>query len=54
HELASIYAIADRVIMLDKDTKRIIAQGDPRVLRDTSTDPKVHQFFNRVMSKEVA
>jgi hypothetical protein len=23
-------------------------------LRDTSTDPKVHQFFNRVMSKEVA
>ena len=54
HELASIYAIADRVIMLDKDTKRIIAQGDPRVLRDTSTDPKVHQFFNRVMSKEAA
>jgi len=54
HELASIYAIADRVIMLDKDTKRIIAQGDPRVLRDTSTDPTVHQFFNRVMSKEVA
>ena len=54
HELASIYAIADRVIMLDKDTKSIIAQGDPRVLRDTSTDPKVHQFFNRVMSKEAA
>jgi phospholipid/cholesterol/gamma-HCH transport system ATP-binding protein len=54
HELASIYAIADRVIMLDKDTKSIIAQGDPRILRDTSTDPKVHQFFNRVMSKEAA
>jgi phospholipid/cholesterol/gamma-HCH transport system ATP-binding protein len=54
HELASIYAIADRVIMLDKETKSIIAQGDPRALRDTSTDPKVHQFFNRVVSKEVA
>lgn len=52
HELASIYAIADRVIMLDKETKSIIAQGDPRVLRDTSSDPKVHQFFNRVMTKE--
>jgi phospholipid/cholesterol/gamma-HCH transport system ATP-binding protein len=52
HELASIYAIADRVIMLDKETKSIIAQGDPRILRDTSTDPKVHQFFNRVMTKE--
>jgi phospholipid/cholesterol/gamma-HCH transport system ATP-binding protein len=54
HELASIYAIADRVIMLDKETKSIIAEGDPRVLRDTSKDPKVHQFFNRVMSKEAA
>ncbi len=52
HELASIYAIADRVIMLDKETKSIIAQGDPRILRDTSSDPKVHQFFNRVMTKE--
>ncbi len=54
HELASIYAIADRVIMLDKETKSIIAEGDPRILRDTSQDPKVHQFFNRVMSKEAA
>ena len=54
HELASIYAIADKVIMLDKDTKSIIAEGDPKVLRDTSSDPKVHQFFNRIMSKDAA
>ena len=54
HELASIYAIADKVIMLDKQTKGIIAEGDPKVLRDTSKDPRVHQFFNRIMSKEVA
>mgnify|MGYP003340762103 FL=1 len=54
HELASIYAIADKVIMLDKDAKGIIAEGDPKVLRDTSTDPRVHQFFNRIMSKDVA
>ncbi|HZQ63310.1 MAG TPA: ATP-binding cassette domain-containing protein [Casimicrobiaceae bacterium] len=47
HELASIYAIADRVIMLDKRRKGIIAEGDPRVLRDTSTDPFVRQFFHR-------
>ena len=53
HELASIYAIANRVIMLDKESKSIIAQGDPRALRDSSTDPKVYQFFNRVMTKEV-
>ena len=36
HELASIYAIADRVIMLDKRVKGIIAEGDPRRLRDAS------------------
>jgi phospholipid/cholesterol/gamma-HCH transport system ATP-binding protein len=47
HELASIFAIADRVIMLDKRKKGIIAEGDPRVLRDTSADPWVRQFFHR-------
>jgi len=52
HELASIYSIAHRVIMLDKAAKGIIAEGDPKVLRDTSADPRVHQFFNRIMSKE--
>jgi phospholipid/cholesterol/gamma-HCH transport system ATP-binding protein len=52
HELASIYSIANRVIMLDKASKSIIAEGDPKVLRDQSADPRVHQFFNRIMSKE--
>jgi phospholipid/cholesterol/gamma-HCH transport system ATP-binding protein len=47
HELASIYAIADRVIMLDKRAKGIIAEGDPKVLRDTSDDPSVRRFFLR-------
>jgi phospholipid/cholesterol/gamma-HCH transport system ATP-binding protein len=47
HELASIYAIADRVIMLDKRAKGIIAEGDPRVLRDTSDNPWVRRFFLR-------
>ena len=54
HELASIYSIANRVIMLDKESKGIIAEGDPKVLRDQSADPRVHQFFNRIMSKEPA
>jgi phospholipid/cholesterol/gamma-HCH transport system ATP-binding protein len=54
HELASIYSIANRVIMLDKASKGIIAEGDPKVLRDQSVDPRVHQFFNRIMSKEAA
>jgi phospholipid/cholesterol/gamma-HCH transport system ATP-binding protein len=33
--------------MLDSKTKSILARGDPRALRDTSTDPDVHNFFNR-------
>lgn len=47
HELASIETIADRVIMLDKRTRGIIAAGDPRELRDHSDNPWVRQFFNR-------
>lgn len=47
HELPSIFAIADRVIMLDKQAKGIIAMGDPHELRDHSPDPRVKQFFSR-------
>ena len=47
HELPSIFAIADRVIMLDRTRKGIVAEGDPRTLRDSSDDPWVRQFFNR-------
>jgi phospholipid/cholesterol/gamma-HCH transport system ATP-binding protein len=47
HELPSIFAIADRVIMLDRTRKGIVAEGDPRTLRDTSADPWVRRFFNR-------
>ncbi len=47
HELPSIFAIADRVIMLDSKRRAIVAAGDPRRLRDESTDPWVRQFFHR-------
>ena len=47
HELPSIFAIADRVIMLDRVRKGVVADGDPRTLRDTSSDPWVRRFFNR-------
>jgi phospholipid/cholesterol/gamma-HCH transport system ATP-binding protein len=47
HELESIFNIAHRVIMLDKSAKGIIAEGDPRDLKDHSTDPRVVNFFNR-------
>ncbi|MFP4080332.1 MAG: ABC transporter ATP-binding protein [Ectothiorhodospira sp.] len=47
HELPSIFAIADRVIMLDGETRGIIAQGRPAELRDHAEHPWVRQFFNR-------
>jgi phospholipid/cholesterol/gamma-HCH transport system ATP-binding protein len=50
HELASIFAIADRVIMLDKKVKGIVATGKPRELREHSDNPWVRQFFLRQAS----
>ena len=48
HELASIETIADRIIMLDKDAQGIIAQGNPRELKDQKENKKAYEFFNRI------
>lgn len=48
HDLESIFKIAKHCIMLDKESKSIIARGDPRALRDSSDDPRVKAFFNRI------
>jgi len=53
HELQSTYNIANRVIMLDKSAKGIIAEGDPRWLKENATDPRVRDFFNRQVSKGI-
>jgi len=50
HELPSIFTIADRVIMLDKKKKGIVAMGKPQELRDHSDNPGVRQFFLRQAS----
>jgi phospholipid/cholesterol/gamma-HCH transport system ATP-binding protein len=47
HELESIFKVGKTCIMLDKETKGIIASGDPRHLKADSRDPKVRQFFQR-------
>ena len=47
HELPSIEKIADRIIMLDKEEKKIIAEGHPAQLKENSTHPKVLGFFRR-------
>ena len=54
HELSSIYSIADRVIMLDKVVKKIVATGRPQELREHATNPWVRQFLNPGVSAETA
>ena len=47
HELDSVFAIADRVIMLNKETKTIAAEGAPRDLLMESGDGWIHKFLDR-------
>ena len=47
HELQSIFAIADNAIFLDTHTRTMRAQGNPRELRDHSTDSCVREFLTR-------
>lgn len=47
HELPSIYAVADRVIMLEKEVKKIVATGTPQQLKQNSDNPWVWRFFHR-------
>jgi len=47
HELESIYKIAHRVLMLDKQAQGIIAEGKPQELKNNATDPRVRSFFRR-------
>src|SRR5215472_3422647 len=47
HELASIYSVADRVIVLDPHVRGIVAEGSPAWLRDNAAQPWVRQFLNR-------
>jgi phospholipid/cholesterol/gamma-HCH transport system ATP-binding protein len=52
HELASIYAIADRAIMLDAGG--IVADGPPKELRDHATNDYVRAFFRREPPRRAA
>lgn len=48
HELPSLFAIADDGIFLDAATKRPIAHGAPRSLRDGCENPEVRAFMQRL------
>jgi phospholipid/cholesterol/gamma-HCH transport system ATP-binding protein len=52
HELASIYAIADRAVFLDRDTHSVLDEGAPAFLRDHSPHPAVRAFFNRTPQRK--
>jgi phospholipid/cholesterol/gamma-HCH transport system ATP-binding protein len=47
HELASIYAVANRVIVLDPRVRGIVAEGTPSHLRDHAAQPWVRHFMRR-------
>lgn len=47
HELSSVFAVAQRVIMLDKRRRGIIAEGTPQQLREDQSNEVAWRFFNR-------
>jgi phospholipid/cholesterol/gamma-HCH transport system ATP-binding protein len=53
HELPSIFTMADRVIVLDKESKGIIAEGKPKDLKTRDKGSFVYRFFNRIPQEEV-
>lgn len=50
HELASIFAIADRAIYLDVATRTMGGLGNPTTLRTQSTNENLRLFLNRGMT----
>ena len=47
HELDSIFTIADRVIMLDRESKTIVAEGKPQALLENPPSKWVKEFLTR-------
>jgi len=47
HELDSIFGIGERLILLDREAKGIVADGTPQALRDSSALPTVREFLTR-------
>jgi phospholipid/cholesterol/gamma-HCH transport system ATP-binding protein len=47
HELGSIRATVDRCILLDRDSRSILAAGTPEEL-EASSHPHIRNFFGRI------
>ncbi|MBA4421891.1 MAG: polyamine ABC transporter ATP-binding protein [Syntrophus sp. (in: bacteria)] len=48
HQVELVLRIADRVMMIDREEKGIIATGAPEELRRSASDPRVRNFLFRV------
>jgi phospholipid/cholesterol/gamma-HCH transport system ATP-binding protein len=48
HELASIFAIADKAMMLSRQSQGIVEIGRPAEMAQHSLNPEVRQFLNRM------
>jgi phospholipid/cholesterol/gamma-HCH transport system ATP-binding protein len=46
HELDSVFAIADRIIVLDQNVKTIVAEGQPNIVKNSSNS-WVRKFLTR-------
>ncbi len=51
HDLQSVFTVAARCILLDRESRSIVARGDPKVLRDAAGPPAVTQFFARTVEQ---
>ncbi len=51
HELASIFAVGQRIIMLGKERAGLLANGSPQELAE-SADQKIRNFFQRRLATE--
>jgi len=47
HELASIFSVGDKAVLLDAESKSVIASGSPKELLNNSKDRRVIQFLTR-------
>jgi phospholipid/cholesterol/gamma-HCH transport system ATP-binding protein len=47
HDLDSIFTVGKNAILLDMKTKKIIARGDPHMIKDNHDSPEVRNFFRR-------
>ena len=53
HQVDLVLRVADRIIMLDRSARGIIAQGTPEELLHATSDERVRRFFFRTAERKV-